>query len=240
MSYGGLDLKILAKNPSRSALTKRSALDMTDETVYLTTLDNAKTAVFGRGTLGKTSITFSLVAILGVILGVFIIYAGGLAYKWAFVIAIAGCFPLLVIAMGSLKRALEFCLILSLSMHLDIYPWFSERYQERVLGVPVTLTGILLFALFVLWAIRLFQKTAKVRFFPGVTIPFAMLVILSGLSFLWAAKAHCVASGFPLVLQAFFLFFYAANFLRPGEDIRFLINCLAVTVAITGMLGISQ
>ncbi len=213
---------------------------MLDETVYLTTLDNGKTGLFGRVTLANSSVALSLRALMGLLLGAFILRAGGLSYKWTFVIAAAGCFPLFVIAMGSLKRALEFCLILSLFMNVNVYPWFSNRYQELVFGIPFTLTSIILLGLYALWLVRLYSERGNIRFFPGVTIPHGLLVIWSGLSFLWATNVHLVASAFPMVLQGFLLFFYTANLIGSQRDVLFVIKCMAVAGAFCGILGICQ
>jgi hypothetical protein len=206
----------------------------------LTTLDNGKTGIIGRVTFANSSVALSFMALMGLLLGAFILRAGGLSYKWTFVIAAAGCFPLFVIAMGSLKRALEFCLILSLSMNVNVYPWFSNRYQELVFGVPFTLTSIILLGLYGLWLVRLYSEKGNIHFFPTVSIPYGLLVIWAGLSFLWATKVHLVASAFPLVLQGFLLFFYTANLIESQRDVLFVIKCMAVAGAFSGILGIYQ
>ena len=183
---------------------------------------------------------FAFVTILGLVLGTFVTFAGGLPYKWVFVLAAAGCFPLLVVGIGSLEKALVALLIFSLSTAMDVHPGFSDKYATLQPGIPISLTAVLLLALYMLWLFDPRKRSRSIRLFPWVTIPFGLLALWSGLSFLWAAKPSYVLSQFPRALEAFLLFFYAANFLKSKEDIRFVLKCMAVTVALSGLLGICQ
>ena len=213
---------------------------MRDDMLQSEPFDNLEIVGYRHSTLNKTFLIFVLVALLGIVLGAFLAFAGGLAYKWIFGIAAAGCFPLLVVAMGSLNKALVALLIFSLSMQIDVSPWWSEKYATLQPGMPITLTGLLLLVLYTHWLFDPRRRHGSIRLFPWVTIPFGLLVLWSGLSFIVAPKPSHVLFKFPRALEAFFLFFCAANLLRSEEDIRFVIKCLAVTVTFTGVLGICQ
>lgn len=192
------------------------------------------------GLLSKDSLMVPIVAILGVCLGAVILLVGRFPNKWIFVLAAGGCFPLLVVALGSLEKALVALLIFSLSMVMDVYPWFSDKYATLQPGMPITLTSLLLLSLYTHWLFNPLRGARSIHLFPWVTIPFGVLVLWSGLSFAVAAKPSYVLPMFPRALEAFFIFFYTANFLRSEEDIHFVIKCLAATIAVTAVVGISQ
>jgi len=185
----------------------------------------------------KTLQLFSLVALLGLCLGVAMPHAGELAYKWVFVVVLMGCFPVFVVTIGSLKKALEALLIFSLSMQMDFHPWYSDQYAP---GMPITLTGLLLLALYILWLFGPRLRGASISLFPQVTIPFGLIVVWSGLSFLVAAEPSYVLARFPHALAAFLLFLYVANLVKSPADIAFVIKCIAVTVTFSAVLGICQ
>lgn len=173
-------------------------------------------------------------------LGTIILFVGGLSNKWVFVLILAGSFPVFVVAIGSLERALQAFLIFSLFATMDVRPGWSEHYATLKPGIPITLTSIILLALYTLWFVRVSSRHGSVHLFPSVTIPFAVIVLWSGLSFLVATDPAYVVAVFPRALTAFLLFIYAANLLKSQEDIRFVITCVAIAVAFCGILGICQ
>ena len=190
--------------------------------------------------LSKAPLMVPIVAIIGLSLGVGILLVGRFPNKWIFVLAAVCCFPLLVVALGSLEKALVALLIFSLSMIMDVNLGFSDKYATIQRGMPITLTSLLLLSLYIHWLFNPRRGARSFRLFPWVTIPFGVLVLWSGVSFVIAAKPSYVLSRLPRALEVFFIFFYAANFLRSEEDVHFIIKCLVVTVAVTGMLGIFQ
>lgn len=180
------------------------------------------------------------VVILSIVLGVTIFLVGGLPFKWVFVLATIGCFPLLVLGLGSLKKALLALLILSFFMVLDVNLWWSEKYQNINPGFSISLRAIILFALYSLWGFDLSRRVATVRPFLSVTLPFGLLVAWSGFSIIIAPEPSWVLLELPKAIVAFFLFFYVANMLNSPADIRFVVVCVAVAVGFFGALAICQ
>lgn len=188
----------------------------------------------------KTFLTLIAASLLGVLIGVFANFAGGYSYKWIFAVTFGGCFILFIAVVGSLKKALQALLIFSLSVQVDFNPWWSDKYTEISPGIPITLTLLILLALYILWLFEAYRRVTSVDFFPIITIPFSIIVAWSGLSFLVAVKPSYVQAQFLVALEVFFLFLYAANLLKSKQDIDFVIKCLAVTISFTAILGIAQ
>ncbi|MHC4216171.1 MAG: O-antigen ligase family protein [Planctomycetota bacterium] len=192
------------------------------------------------GAQWKCSPSFCLVAIMGIIYGTFIFQAGGLAPKWFLVVSAPMFFIILCKILGSLQKTMLALLIFSLSILMDVHLGFSDKYASLQSGMPISLTSLLLLGLYIHKLFNPGLRDGTIHLFPWVTIPFGVLVLWSGLSFVVAAKPSYVLFQFPRALEAFFIFFYAANFLRSEEKVLFVIKCLAVTVAFTGILGLSQ
>jgi O-antigen ligase len=192
------------------------------------------------GEFSKGFPSFLILSILGIVYGLFIFIIGGLASKWLLVVAAPVFFLILYKIIGSLQKTMFALLVFSLSVLIDIQVGFSDRYATIQLGIPITLTSLLLIGIYTHWVFNPRLRYSSIHLFPWVTIPFGLLVLWSGLSFVVAPKPFYVLSMFPRALEAFFIFFYAANFLRSEEDVYFVIKCLAVTVAFSGIAGLFQ
>lgn len=177
---------------------------------------------------------------IGFILGITILFMGGLPYKWIFVISSAACFPLFAAAIGSVKRALETLLILSFGMLVDVNIGFTDKYSDRIWGTPITFTFVLLVCLYILWAWRVLDRNEKVSLFPIVTVPFFILILWSGVSVYWAKKPDYTIYNLWGMLEMFLLLLYTANFVKSESDIRFVIKCIAITIGINGVVAIIQ
>jgi len=176
----------------------------------------------------------------GILLSALILFVIRLPGKWIFSLVLVVFFPLFVVIIGSLERSLQAVLIFSLSATIDVNPGWSEAYTALTPGVSIPFTSIILLFLYILWLARIYLRKSSVKIFPKVTIPFMFILIFSGLSIFTAYNSAYVLAIFPRALTAFLLFIYTANFLKSKEDKNFLIKCLAITVAFSGALGISQ
>jgi len=196
---------------------------------------NPKSFIFNKATLKLV-----LTILSAICLGAIIFVVGGLPYKWIFILILSGVFLIFVIAIGSLERALQALLIFSLSTIMDVSLGWSHTYATLKPGIPITLTSIILIALYSLLLVRVSLRKELVQLFPSITIPFALIILWSGLSFIIAANSAYVLAGFPRLLTGFFLFIYTANFLKTREDILYVIKCVAITITFSGILGILQ
>ena len=193
-----------------------------------------------HGANGHAPLSFFLI-IPSIFLGLTIVYAGEQGFKWQVAIVLLCLCALLVLTLGSLTRGIIALLILSLSMNVKVNPWFSDSYMEIIPGIPITLSGLCIIALYILWSVDFLSAHPKpVHFFPSVTIPFFLLTLWAGLSVLFSNKPAWTLYELPGVFQAVLIFVYMANYSRSDGDIRFVVRCLAVGVALTGAVCILQ
>jgi len=187
---------------------------------------------------GFLSIIFFV--ILAIAYGTFILCISELPYKWLFVLAGVGCFPVLVILIGSFKRALEAILVFSFSIVMDLNVGYSDRYNDVYPGIPITFSGCILVMLYILWVLRISFRNEKVHLYPCVTIPLAVLTAWTGLSYLWAPKPNLVVFRLFGMVEMLFIFIYAANLLKSRSDILFIVKCIAYTIGLTSLVAICQ
>ena len=194
---------------------------------------------FKCGLLSRTVRSFFLAAAIALTAEASIVLAG-LPPKWLFVPAAAGCFCLLLAAVGSLRKALMAFLIFSLSMDLGVSIGYSDRYVPLRTGIPIPMTSLLLLAIYGHHLCTSSWHRRSIRLFPQVTLPLALLVLWSGISLAVADQVSGVLSHFPYAFEALCIFVYAVNFVRSDDDMQFVIRCIAITVTVTGVLGILQ
>jgi putative inorganic carbon (hco3(-)) transporter len=176
----------------------------------------------------------------GTLSGCLILAITQLPTKWIIVTGVASCFPILLLVTQSLTKALLFILILSLSMKMDFYLGYSEAYVHVKPGVPISLASIVVILAYAVWWVRIALKLDSVRFFPSVTVPFGLLVVWSGLSFLTASRADYVLSQIPGVVTAFLVFLYAGNMSKSQGVISLIIKSFVIAVALSGVVSIAQ
>ncbi|MBN2190237.1 MAG: O-antigen ligase family protein [Candidatus Aureabacteria bacterium] len=156
--------------------------------------------------------------------------------KWLLVFIMLVFFPIFVFIMGSLKKSLLSILIFSFSIRMDFNPW----YGNSSFGIPISLTGIAIIALYILWFFEIMKERGHLKIFPSVTIPMAILVAWSGFSFLVAANFSPVLYGFTFALEFLLCYFYIANLSDTKTLLPFTLNCIAVTVIFSSSVGIIQ
>lgn len=183
---------------------------------------------------------FYLYLFLGIALGSSILYAANRSAKWLSVVAFLFCIPLLIKAFSSSRKLLLAFLLVSFSVRMRYNPWLSFAYQHTHPGIPITITALVLVAIYGVWCFDISKKDVNVYFFPSVTVPFILIVTYSGLSALLATDSSYVIAGFPYVLEALLAYFCAANFLRTQKDIDFIVKCIVFVVTLTALVGVCQ
>jgi len=178
----------------------------------------------------------SVVIFGSVCIAALIIPLGNLSSKWVVVFTLVTCFPFLAARVGSIRNALMVLLIFSLSVQMFFYPFYSDTQ----VGIKVSLPELVILATYISWIFTLLRGTERVKFFPSVTVPLALLVLWSGASFFTAEKPSYVLNQFMTAIVGFLVYFYAANFLKSRKDIYFIVKCVSITLIFTALVAIGQ
>jgi O-antigen ligase len=176
----------------------------------------------------------------GMLIGLIILVATGSSLKWVLVLTAVGCLPVMVLGLGSLTRTFQALLIFSLSMTLDIFLGYSDKFVETRPGVPVSLTAILLLCLYGLVLIDVGHSGAPVRRRHAATVTFGLFLIWAGLSLLVAPRPGYALQALPGYLTSFLIYLYALRLMSSVDGIRFTSTWIALAVIVSGVLGCVQ
>ena len=181
-----------------------------------------------------------LVPVAAVAVGAAAALAGGAGLKWALVPLGLLLLPFGWAALGSTRRLLLGLLVVSLCVHVDVNLGYTQGFTVMRMGVPVTLTSlVLLFG--ILHMFRLAWKGEfRLRFYPAVLVPYAAVALWAGLSGVWARAPERVVHGFPLALEGLLLLWFLANSIRDEEDARYVAGMMALAVGISGVFALAQ
>lgn len=175
----------------------------------------------------------------GVLLGGVILLAGS-SLKGVLVLVAVGCLPLLLLVLGSMTSVLRGLLIFSISMSLDIYPGFSDRFVETLPGVPISLTAMLLVALFGFGLLEAGMRKPAMRRPAAVTIVFALLVVWAVLSVSVAPRPGYVLQALPGYATSFVLCLYASRLMTSSDGMHFTVGWIGLAVLVSGALACVQ
>jgi O-antigen ligase len=176
----------------------------------------------------------------GTLIGLMILVATGSSLKWVLVLTAVSCLPVMVLVLGSLTRTIQALLIFSLSMTLDIFLGYSDRFVETRPGVPVSLTAILLLCLYGLAVIGAGHAGARFRRPHAATISFGLFVIWAGLSLLVAPRPGYALQALPGYFTSLLIYLYALRLMSSVGHIRFTSTWIALAVVVSGALGCVQ
>lgn len=177
----------------------------------------------------------------GAALGVALLIAAGVSPTWLLLVAAAAPLPAYFIVVGSVTRGLQSLLILSLSMSFDVFVGYSDHYAMVRPGIPITLTGLILLVLFVVWPLRTMGSHWMFHSGGRVTLAFGLFVAWAGASTAGAIEPGFAMQAWPGVITAFLIYLYALQWMTTGDDaMRFMTICVAAVVAVSGLLGAVQ
>lgn len=176
----------------------------------------------------------------GALLGLLILLASGSSLKWLLILTAMGCLPVLLFVLGSMTTVFEALLIFSLSMSLDMFFGFSDRFVETRPGVPVSLTALLLLCLYGLGMVNAGSRRVSSGQRNPATVTFALLVVWAALSFFVAPRPGYALQALPGYVTAFLLYVYALRLMTSDNRIMFTARWIALAVTVSGALACVQ
>jgi O-antigen ligase len=142
--------------------------------------------------------------------------------------------------LAPIEQIFLFLGIVEIPIGVDKYYLYSEQDAQwgAVAGFSVSLTAICFFFLYVVWALRVMRRELPLPTFFGA--PQLVYLAAVALSIVTAPVRQLGLCDLFLLLQAYGLFFYVANRIRRIAELKFVIRCLAIGMAIQGLIMIGQ
>ena len=184
---------------------------------------------------------FAITLILGVITGFLVLAVLGLSTKWMIFTFMGLVFPFIAILSGSFKRFILGVMLFSIPLNVDVHFLYNPE-AAGMHGIVLGFTDICLFLLLSMW----FFDTAmgncqsKIQFFPKITLPFVLLVLISALSTLNASQPLLSLFDIVQMIKVYVLFLYLANNIATREQMIFAISILAAGMALQALIVFLQ
>ncbi len=181
-----------------------------------------------------------LLVVAAVLVGWAAAVAGSMGLKWALVPLGILCLPIGAAVLGSVRRLLLGLLVVSICVQVDVNLGYYAGFTTLKLGVPVTLTGLLVLAgsAHLLWKAR--KGKERVRSFGAVLVPYGAVVAWAGVTALFARSPDRVIHGFPMALEGLLLLWFVGNSIRGEEDARFVMGAMGLAVGLSGGVALAQ
>lgn len=184
--------------------------------------------------------TGGVVVITSVMVGLVVLMLGGLPVEWG-VTLLAGLLLLLVVAIIPVRRRfLEAALMLSFGANIDYHIGHDPTHLVSPSGVPVSVTGLVVGALWLWWACERWGRRQRSMALGGLGVPLVGLWASAIISTLGAPQPRFGL--YALVNLAYFtlLFLYLAQTVSTPEHLRFLLKWLMIGIMVTSVVGLAE
>ena len=149
--------------------------------------------------------------------------------------------PLAAHVVGNSKRLLLAMVATLLPITVDITINHTGHVGGTA-GYVVSLYDAVLLALYVMWFGEMAsgKKDYQIRFFPAISIPAILLILVAWLSMTVAENQDLSLYENIQISKLYLTFFYLANNIRNQGEVRFLMLILILGLLFEGMLGFAQ
>lgn len=148
--------------------------------------------------------------------------------------------PLVIVIVGDTKRFLLAILVICLPITVA----FTLNKTEHISGAAgyvVSAFDAVLGTLYLIWLIDILRKkSAKVNFFPKISIPASCLILMAAISMAFARFPDLSRFELIEVLKMYFCFLYLANNIKNKRDVQLIVLFLLLGLTLEGVLGFLQ
>jgi O-antigen ligase len=191
----------------------------------------------------KTGTFWMICITLACLSAITIIAFAPLGKKWLFasILGLIGIFGSFVIQ-KIVKHLLLFLAVFLIPLRIDFYLFFkpTDYILTGYPGFPITAFDIVFFVLLCHYLIGLSNGQEKFKFYPTISVPALLFLVLSGISAFKSADLTFSFANFFLMVKSYFIFLYFANRIKTSEDLSIIIFALCASVLFQSFIGALQ
>lgn len=184
---------------------------------------------------------WTIVGIVGIVLGIYAVLVSSLSPPWAILFVVAVLFPFIAMIVGNLRKLLLTLIILDIPLQLDIHPGYRTEAAGlgALAGWSISITTLSLVVLYALWLGELVTK-AEPRSRPllRVNLPLALYLAFAALSLVVARDVTLSLFEVFLLSQMFLLYIYIASTVRTRQDVVFIVTMLFTGLVLESLIMI--
>ena len=172
-------------------------------------------------------------------MGLSVILATRLPASWWYLALVAAAAPFVLMAVGSVRRALLTIIVLDAPLQLGFHLGYREDVGKlgSIGGLGISATTVALVVLYGLWFAQVLVERRSVLWPALRANPFLVLYVSAVV--LSLGVAHDVQlSAFEafMVVQSLLMFVYVASTTRTRQDVLFLVTVLMVALVLEGLI----
>lgn len=142
-----------------------------------------------------------------------------------------------LILQRKLWHLLIFSAVFFIPLRIDFYLFLKPAYIVQSYGLPVSAFDLLLFVLVFYWVFQILTHKEKFNFYPSVSIPALIYILLSGLSALQSADRLNSFLVFVFMVKLYVVFIYFANKIKTQKEMLYVIFALISCVLFQSLVG---
>jgi len=195
--------------------------------------------------LHEKKVRYWLVSIvLSLVVVSVLLFASTQENKWllASMLAIIGVFICFVIQ-KKLWRLLLLLIVFVIPLRIDFYLLYKPTYFVQTHGfpgLPVNLFDIVLVVVVCYFCFQILRGESKFYFYPSISIPALVYIILSGISAFHSADWSLSFTVFVLMIKSYLAFLFFANRIKTRDDLSLVLLALMAGVLFQSFVGALQ
>ncbi len=185
--------------------------------------------------------SYLICLILGSLTAFGLVISGMKGAKW-FAATLLGLiiFYSLFVTARNFTRLFMWLAVFALSFRLNVHLIYKETQYSQIKGFGIGLFDIALVALVFYWILQLMLRREKFQFFPAISIPFLLYMLLAGISIFKAQDKVLSVSMFLLIVKGYIVFLYFANNVKTKSDLNWIASALAAAILMQVCVGSLQ
>jgi O-antigen ligase len=178
-----------------------------------------------------------LAVVLGLVLGAMMILRRSLSDKWAGALVMAVIGIVFVLLLGDLKKTILLALVVDIPLSLDVAIRNHGDHSGGPTGFTISLATFALIAGYADWIVN---HRPRLRLFQSITAPALFFLFAAILSIFQSVNVELSLFSIFMIFQFLLMLIYLVNNVTSPEDLRFILNTLALCLLVEGMFMIVQ
>lgn len=171
-----------------------------------------------------------LIGLMGISMGSVFSFITEISIQYVVILEIIFIVSGICIYTGRTKQIFTAILLVTIPINIDKTFFFDEFHSGGVQGLVISIWSIALIVLYIAWLIESWnRKNKEVAYFPHITIPMVLLILISVLSMIKSVYLSLSLYAIIQTLKVFLLFFYIANNIRSEKDYKLILYILLGT-----------
>lgn len=179
--------------------------------------------------------------LLSIVVATALMFSAMQEKKWlvASILVITGIFTSFVIQ-KKLRSFLLFLIVFIVPLRIDFYLLYKPTdfvQSSGLVGLPVTIFDVVLIILTLYLGLQVLRGEHQFRFYPSISIPVLLYLVLSGISAFRSADLSLSFSVFILMIRSYVAFLFFANIINTRADLSVVVVALICGVMLQSFVG---